>query len=42
MGKAADPEKLATFEKSIALAFFNKGQYENAVKYFDTVLETLG
>ena len=41
-GKAADPGKLATFEKSIALAFFNKGQYENAVKYFDTVLERWG
>lgn len=41
-GKAADPEKLATFEKNIALAFFNKGQYENAVKYFDSVLELWG
>jgi class 3 adenylate cyclase/tetratricopeptide (TPR) repeat protein len=41
-GNAADPEKLATFEKNIALAFFNKGQYENAVKYFDSVLERWG
>jgi tetratricopeptide (TPR) repeat protein len=41
-GDAGDPEKLATFEKNIALAFFNKGQYENAVKYFDSVLERWG
>ncbi|NQT55478.1 MAG: AAA family ATPase, partial [Desulfobacteraceae bacterium] len=41
-GKAANPEKLATFEKNIALAFFNKGQYENAVKHFDSVLELWG
>lgn len=41
-GDAADPEKLATFEKNIALAFFNKGQYENALRYFDSVLELWG
>jgi class 3 adenylate cyclase/tetratricopeptide (TPR) repeat protein len=41
-GKAADPEKLASFEKNIALAFFHKGQYENAVSYFDSVLERWG
>jgi tetratricopeptide (TPR) repeat protein len=36
-GEAADPEKLAAFEKNIALAYFNKGQYQNAVHYFDKV-----
>ncbi|NIS16827.1 MAG: AAA family ATPase, partial [Phycisphaerae bacterium] len=41
-GEKADPEKVALFEKNIALAFFNKGQYENAVKYFDSVLERWG
>jgi len=41
-GKAADPEKLAAFEKNIALALFNKGRYENAVKFFDSVLERWG
>jgi tetratricopeptide (TPR) repeat protein len=41
-GEAGDPEKLAVFEKNIALALFNKGHYENAVKYFDSVLERWG
>jgi class 3 adenylate cyclase/tetratricopeptide (TPR) repeat protein len=40
--RASDPEKLTAFEKNIALAFFNKGQYENAVKYFDSVLALWG
>ena len=35
----ADPEKLATFEKNIALAFFYKGRDENAIEYFDKVLD---
>jgi class 3 adenylate cyclase/tetratricopeptide (TPR) repeat protein len=39
---AADPEKLATFEKNIALALFNKGQLESASDYFDKVLERWG
>ena len=39
---AADPDKLAMFEKNIALAFFNKGQYANALEYFDKVLKHLG
>jgi class 3 adenylate cyclase len=34
----ADSEKLATFEKNIALAYFYKGQDENAIEYFDRVL----
>ncbi len=41
-GDAAEPEKLATFEKNIALALFNKGQMESAVEYFDKVLERWG
>jgi class 3 adenylate cyclase/tetratricopeptide (TPR) repeat protein len=36
-GQAADPEKLASFEKNIALAYFNKGRFRNAVHYFDKV-----
>jgi len=40
-GEAGDPEKLAVFERNIALALFNKGRYENAVQYFDSVLERL-
>lgn len=41
-GDAAEPEKLATFEKNIALALFNKGQLENAAEYFDKVLGRWG
>ena len=41
-GAAADPEKVALFEKNIALALFNKGQYESALTYFDGVLERWG
>ena len=41
-GEAAEPEKLATFEKNIALAFYNKGQHTNALTYFDRVLERWG
>ncbi len=32
---SADPEKLAAFEKNIALAYFNKAQWKNALPYFD-------
>lgn len=39
---ATDLEKLAKFEKNIALAFFNKGHYENALKYYDVVLVRWG
>jgi len=39
---AADPEKLASFEKNMALAFWHKGQHANAVKYFDLVLSRWG
>jgi len=41
-GDAADPDKLAMLKKNIALAFFNKGQYTNALEYFDSVLEHWG
>ena len=41
-GVEKDPEKLTKFEKNIALALFNKGQYENALKYYDIVLERWG
>jgi class 3 adenylate cyclase/tetratricopeptide (TPR) repeat protein len=37
-GDTADPEKLAAFEKNIALAYFNRGRWENARHYFDKVL----
>jgi len=41
-GDTADPEKLKMLEKNIALAFFNKGEYENALTYFDRVLKRWG
>ncbi|MFC1823206.1 adenylate/guanylate cyclase domain-containing protein [Thermodesulfobacteriota bacterium] len=41
-GDTADPEKLKILEKNIAIAFFNKGEYENALPYFDRVLERCG
>jgi class 3 adenylate cyclase/tetratricopeptide (TPR) repeat protein len=41
-GETADPEKLAMLEKNIAVALFNKGEYEEALVYFDTVLKRLG
>jgi len=41
-GDAADTDKLAMFEKNLAIAFFNKGQNANALEYFDKVLRRLG
>ena len=41
-GDDADPDKLAMFEKNIALAFFYKGQVVNALEYLDRVLERIG
>lgn len=41
-GTAADPAKIALLEKNIALAFFNKGQYNEAVEYFDKTLAYFG
>ncbi len=37
-GASADAAKVALLEKNIALAFFNRGQYEEAVEYFDRAL----
>ncbi len=33
-----DPEIIASLEKNIGMAFFNKGQYHKAVEHFDKVL----
>ena len=41
-GDRAGPDKLAMLEKNIALAFYNKGQYVNALEYFDSVLRRWG
>ena len=35
----ADPEKLAMFEKNIAIALYNKCRWEEAVEHIDKVLE---
>ncbi len=37
-GTSADIEKVATLEKNIALALYNRGQYDKAVEYFDKAL----
>jgi len=37
-GEMLDPAKIALLEKNIALAFFNHGQYEEAIEYFDKAL----
>jgi class 3 adenylate cyclase/tetratricopeptide (TPR) repeat protein len=37
-GDTADAGKVMMLEKNIALALYNKGQYEEAVDYFDKVL----
>jgi class 3 adenylate cyclase/tetratricopeptide (TPR) repeat protein len=37
-GETADPEKVAMLEKNISLALYNKGQYDEAVDYFDKAL----
>ncbi len=34
----ADPEKVAMLEKNIALALYNRGQYVEAIEYFDKAL----
>ena len=41
-GDTAEAEKLVMLEKNIALAFFYKGEYANALVYFDNVLKRLG
>jgi class 3 adenylate cyclase/tetratricopeptide (TPR) repeat protein len=41
-GDAADPGKVAMLEKNIALALFNRGQFVEAVEYFDKTLAYYG
>jgi class 3 adenylate cyclase/tetratricopeptide (TPR) repeat protein len=41
-GDTADLQKMAMLEKNIALALFNKGEFEDALKYFDNVLKRWG
>jgi tetratricopeptide (TPR) repeat protein len=41
-GETADPEKLAMYEKNIANALFNKGEFEDALVYFDSALRRWG
>jgi hypothetical protein len=41
-GQAADPDKLAYFEKNIAMALFNKSQWVEALKYIEGVLDRWG
>lgn len=37
-----DPEKISMLQKNIALAFFNKGQYAEAINYIDSILDNWG
>jgi class 3 adenylate cyclase/predicted ATPase len=37
-----DPQKKALLEKNIALALYNRGQFEEALEHFDHALEQLG
>ena len=41
-GDTADPGKIAILEKNIAIALYNKGEYEDALLYFDSVLNRWG
>jgi len=41
-GQMRETEKFAKFEINIALALFNKGEYEDALKYFDSALKWWG
>ena len=41
-GDTADPEKIAVLEKNIAIALYNKGEDEDALRYFDRVLNRWG
>lgn len=38
-GRSVDATKVALLEKNIALAFHNRGQYEEAIQYFDRSLD---
>jgi class 3 adenylate cyclase/tetratricopeptide (TPR) repeat protein len=37
-GNSADAEKIAVLDKNIALALYNRGQFDEAVEYFDKAL----
>lgn len=37
-GDTADPEHTAMLQKSIAISFYNRGQYEEAIAYFEKTL----
>ena len=41
-GQTADPEKLAGFEKNLALAYHSRGQFREAVHYIDKVFKRWG
>jgi len=41
-GQTADPEKLAGFEKNLALAYHSRGQFREAVYYIDKVFMRWG
>ncbi len=41
-GDAGDPEKMASLEKNIALALYNRGHSTEAIKHFDNALEYWG
>jgi class 3 adenylate cyclase/tetratricopeptide (TPR) repeat protein len=38
-GTDGDPEKVAMLEKNIALALYNRGQHQEAIKYFEKALD---
>ncbi len=38
-GESTDPEKVAMLEKNIALALYNRGQHQEAIKHFDKALD---
>jgi len=40
--ESGDPETIANLEKNIAIAFFNKGRFTEAVDHFDKVLQLWG
>jgi class 3 adenylate cyclase/tetratricopeptide (TPR) repeat protein len=41
-GDRANPERVAEFEKNIAIAYYNKGEWGNAANYFDRVFARWG
>jgi class 3 adenylate cyclase/tetratricopeptide (TPR) repeat protein len=41
-GDACDPVRMAEFEENIAIAFYNKGHFLDATRYFSKALKSLG